>query len=30
VVELDTLDSLSFFPGNIWLVRGVIRCDTDR
>jgi hypothetical protein len=22
VVELNTMDSLSFFPGNIWLVRG--------
>jgi hypothetical protein len=29
VVELDTMNSLSFFPGNILLVRGVSRCVTD-
>ena len=29
VVKLDTLNNLSFFPGNIWLVRGVSRCVTD-
>ena len=25
VVELDTMDRLSFIPGNFWLVRGVSR-----
>ena len=30
VVELDTLvDGLSFFPGNIWLVRRVSRRSTN-
>jgi hypothetical protein len=29
VVELDTVDCLSFFPENICLVRGVSRCVTD-
>jgi len=29
VVELDTMNNLSFFPGNIWLVRDVNRCVTD-
>jgi len=29
VAELDTIDSLSFFPVNIWLIRGVSRCVTD-
>ena len=28
LVELDNLD-MSFFLGNIWLVRGVNRCVTD-
>ena len=25
VVDLDAVDSLPFFPGNIWLTRGVSR-----
>jgi hypothetical protein len=29
VVELDTMDSLTFFPRNTWLVRGVSRCVRD-
>ena len=29
-LEIDNIDSLPFFPGNIWLVRGVSRCVTDR